>query len=62
METCGTVTFVYEDRAGVDAAHERLADVADGAPRYNERDERYQFFAEDPEDRTVECQTFEHDE
>lgn len=60
-ETCGTVTFVYDDRAGVDAAHDRLAARADDDPRYNERYEIYQFFATDPEGRTVEFQTFEHD-
>lgn len=59
-ETCGTLTFVYPTRAGVDAAHDRLADVADDDPRYNDRYEIYQFFATDPEGRTVEFQTFEH--
>ncbi|MFC6835714.1 VOC family protein [Halomarina ordinaria] len=59
-ETCGTLTFVHDDRAGVDAAYERLADRADGQPRYDERYDIYQFFAEDPEGRTVEVQTFEH--
>ena len=39
-----------------------LASVADDDPRYNESYEIYQFFATDPEGRTVEVQTFEHDE
>jgi hypothetical protein len=60
-ETEGTVTFVYPTRAGVDAAHERLSGLADDPPRYNDRYEIYQFFATDPEGRTVEFQTFEHD-
>jgi hypothetical protein len=60
-ETCGTITFVYDDRSGVDAAHERLRGRADGEPRYNDSYEIYQFFATDPEGRTVECQTFEHE-
>jgi catechol 2,3-dioxygenase-like lactoylglutathione lyase family enzyme len=62
-ETEGVLTFVYPDRAGVDAAHDRLHEAgveADGEPRYNERYEIYQFFATDPEGRTVEFQTFEH--
>lgn len=59
-ETGGTVTFVCPTRAGVDAAHDRLADVAADPPRYNDRYEIYQFFAADPEGRTVEFQTFEH--
>ncbi len=59
-ETEGTVTFVYPTRAGVDAAHGRMADVADDPPQFNERYDIYQFFATDPEGRTVEFQTFEH--
>lgn len=55
----GIVTFVYEDRAGVDDAYERLADVADEEPRFNGTYDIYQFFASDPEGRTVEFQTFE---
>ncbi|MFD1515444.1 VOC family protein [Halomarina rubra] len=62
-ETEGVLTFVYPNRAGVDAAHERLVDHGvdtDGDPRFNERYDIYQFFATDPEGRTVEFQTFEH--
>ncbi|MWG33970.1 VOC family protein [Halomarina oriensis] len=62
-ETDGVLTFVYPNRAGVDAAHERLHDHGvdtDGDPRFNERYDIYQFFAEDPDGRTVEFQTFEH--
>ncbi|WP_435074886.1 VOC family protein [Halorubrum sp. HHNYT27] len=68
-ETCGTLTFVYPDRDAVDAVRERLAESsrrrdeasaprAVEAPRENERYDIYQFFAEDPDGRTVECQTF----
>ena len=60
-DTEGIVTFVFEDRAGVDNAYEGMKDSADGEPRYNERYEIYQFFAEDPEGRTVEFQSFEHE-
>lgn len=59
VETEGCLTFLHDDRAGVDADYEALADVADGEPRHNETYEIYQFFAEDPEGRTVEVQTFE---
>jgi hypothetical protein len=49
------------DRAGAEDAYEGIIDRADGEPRYNERDESYQFFVADPERRTVEFQTFEHE-
>ncbi|OYR47781.1 glyoxalase [Halorubrum sp. Ea8] len=68
-EACGTFTFVYPDRETVDDVRERLAEASDrrddasapGAveePRENERYDIYQFFAEDPDGRTVECQAF----
>jgi hypothetical protein len=57
----GTITFVFENRTGVDGAYEGISERADGEPRYNERYEIYQCFAEDPEGRTVEFQTFEHE-
>lgn len=60
-ETEGIVTFVYDDRAAVDAAHERVGDAAREAPHVNERYEIYQFFADDPDGRTTEFQTFLHD-
>lgn len=59
VETEGCLTFLHDDRAGVDAAYESLTDVADAEPRYNETYAIYQFFATDPEGRTVEVQTFE---
>ncbi|SFB94514.1 hypothetical protein SAMN05444422_103179 [Halobiforma haloterrestris] len=58
-DTEGIVTFVFDDRAGVDDAYEELAELADEEPRYNETYDIYQFFASDPESRTVEFQTFE---
>ncbi|MFB6118686.1 VOC family protein [Halosegnis sp.] len=59
IETAGCLTFLRSDRAAVDAAHESLADVADDAPRFNDEYDIYQFFATDPEGRTIEVQTFE---
>jgi len=58
-DTEGIVTFVFEDRAGVDAAAESLGDRVEEPPRFNERYAIYQCFATDPEGRTVEFQTFE---
>lgn len=60
-ETDGTITFVFDSKAGVDEAYERLADRAREEPVENERYEIYQFFAADPEGRTVEFQTFLHE-
>ncbi len=59
-DDCGVVTFYYPERADVDAMHERLSDVARGPPEENETYDIYQFFAEDPDGRTVEVQTFLH--
>lgn len=59
-DDCGIVTFYYDDRAAVDAMHEDLEDVARGEPVENEQYDIYQFFAEDPDGRTVELQTFLH--
>ena len=60
-ETAGILTFVVDSRAEVDDLYADLASVADDDPRYNESYEIYQFFATDPEGRTVEVQTFEHE-
>jgi catechol 2,3-dioxygenase-like lactoylglutathione lyase family enzyme len=59
-DDCGILTFVYPDREAVDAVHADLSDVAREAPHENERYDIYQFFAEDPDGRTVEVQTFLH--
>ncbi|MFC7079679.1 VOC family protein [Halorussus caseinilyticus] len=59
-DTEGIVTFVYPDREGVDAMYETVADHARDEPHENETYDIYQFFAEDPDGRTVEFQTFLH--
>ena len=59
-DDCGVVTFYYDDRAAVDRLYDRLADVARGPPEENETYDIYQFFADDPDGRTVEVQTFLH--
>jgi hypothetical protein len=58
-DTDGIVTFVFEDRAGVDDAFDRFAGDGDEPPRFNETYAIYQFFTTDPEGRAVEFQTFE---
>jgi len=57
----GIVTVVVEDRATVDALHDGLGDRAREQPHENERYDIYQFFADDPEGRTVEVQAFLHE-
>lgn len=58
-DTAGIVTFVFEDRAGVDEAYERFSDRARSPPEFNDTYGIYQCFLADPEGRTVEFQTFE---
>jgi hypothetical protein len=60
-DDCGILTIVCEDRAAVDARHADLADVAREEPHENETYDIYQFFAEDPDGRTVEVQAFLHE-
>jgi hypothetical protein len=59
-DDCGILTFYYDDRAAVDALYDDLEDVARGPPVENAEYDIYQFFAEDPDGRTVEVQTFLH--
>mmetsp|Transcript_12513 Transcript_12513/g.20814 ORF Transcript_12513/g.20814 Transcript_12513/m.20814 type:complete len:145 (-) Transcript_12513:50-484(-) len=56
----GMYTFVYPSRQEVDEMYEVLRDIADDAPRDNERYQIYQFFAKDPEGRALEFQAFLH--
>lgn len=60
-ETEGVITIVYEDRETVDAMYAEITDIARERPSYNDAYDIYQFFADDPEGRTLEFQTFEHD-
>jgi catechol 2,3-dioxygenase-like lactoylglutathione lyase family enzyme len=60
-DTDGIVTLFYPDRGRVEARYDDLADIATSEPTYNEEYDIYQFFAEDPEGRTLEIQTFEHE-
>jgi hypothetical protein len=60
VDDCGILTFYYEDRAGVDEMYDSLGERARGPPETNEKYEVYQFFADDPDGRTAEFQTFLH--
>jgi len=61
-DDCGILTFVYPDRDAVDEAHAELSRAVSAdaieEPHENERYDIYQFFAEDPDGRAVECQAF----
>ncbi|MFC7045238.1 VOC family protein [Halobacteriaceae archaeon GCM10025711] len=59
-ETEGVVTLVEATRAAVDDRYRALADVARDEPTENEAYRIYQFFADDPDGRTLEVQTFLH--
>jgi hypothetical protein len=59
-DTEGIVTVVLEDEAAVDDMHRALSDVARGPPEANDDFDIYQFFADDPDGRTLEVQTFRH--
>jgi hypothetical protein len=60
-DTDGMLTFVTEDRSGVDAFYEQFTDRATGEPSVNKEYDIYQFFAADPEGRMMEFQTFLHE-
>ncbi len=66
-DDCGILTFVFEDRGGVDEIHEVVGEHNERnaldieEPHENETYDIYQFFAEDPDGRTAEFQTFLHD-
>jgi len=62
-DVSGMYTFVYPTRTEVDAMYLKLnkeTTTADGPPRVNERYRIYQFFAKDPEGRSLEFQAFLH--
>lgn len=59
--TDGIITIARENRDAVDQWYQRLEDVAQSPPEYNADFDIYQFFASDPEGRTIEVQSFEHE-
>lgn len=57
-ETEGVLTFFYPERETVDRMYDRFRDRALGKPRMNPNYPIYNFFATDPEGRTIEFQYF----
>lgn len=55
------ITFFYPSQEEVAHKYDELKDVATTEPLLNDRFNIYQFYAEDPEGRTVEVQFFNHD-
>ncbi len=60
VDTQGVITFFYDDRSKVNEMYRRFQEVATTEPKSNERYRIYNFFAKDPEGRTMEFQTFLH--
>ena len=60
-ETTGVITFFYEQKDEVDQKYVELRDISTSEPVENSRYEIYQFYAVDPEGRTLEFQTFLHE-
>ena len=59
-EVDGLITFFYPTREDVDAMYEMLSHIATSEPMENDKYKIYQFFALDPEGRTLEFQAFLH--
>jgi len=62
-ETCeknGVITFFYRTKEEVDLAYRGLREIALAEPKENEKYHIYHFFANDPENRTIEFQCFLH--
>lgn len=60
-DTSGVITFFCRDKAGVDAFFTAHSHTALSEPKTNTLYNIYNFFAKDPEGRTIEFQTFLHD-
>ena len=58
IENKAMLTFFYESRDEVDRMYDRLRNLAEAKPVDNAKYNIYQFFARDPEGRTIECQYF----
>ncbi len=59
-ETEGVITFFYETREDVNRMYSDLQDIATTKPVENDTYQIYQFYARDPEGRTLEFQSFLH--
>ncbi len=56
----GTITFFYPTKEEVDEMYGKLSHIAVAEPKDNDRYRIYNFFAKDPEGRSIEFQTFLH--
>ncbi|HNQ43482.1 MAG TPA: nitroreductase family protein [Candidatus Cloacimonadota bacterium] len=56
----GIITFFLPHRDLVDKAYARHAGIATGVPQLNRKYKIYHFWAQDPEGRSLEFQSFEH--
>ncbi|MBS3810714.1 MAG: nitroreductase family protein [Halanaerobiales bacterium] len=63
IENEGFITFYFSDKQQVDQMYKKLSEKLDilKSPSENKDFNIYQFFAEDPEGRTLEFQSFLHD-
>lgn len=59
-DTQGTITLFYDSRKKVDSMYELVEDIAVTEPKENKVFDIYNFFAKDPEGRSIEFQTFLH--
>ncbi|MDZ7672069.1 MAG: nitroreductase family protein [Halanaerobiales bacterium] len=63
VENDGVITYYYNSKEKVDQIHKQLTGKVKilKSPQENKKFDIYQFFAEDPEGRTLEFQSFLHD-
>ena len=59
-ETEGMITFFYQSQSEIDRLYEHFRSSSISAPVMNEKYNIYQFFAHDPEGRSLEFQYFNH--
>ena len=58
-DRCGVLTFAYNTREKVDEIYNDLEDIAESEPVSRKPEfDIYQFYAKDPEERTLEFQCF----
>lgn len=60
VDNAGIITFFYPEKSDVDQMYAELSQYAQNAPTVNDKYNIYHFFARDPEDRTIEFQSFLH--
>ncbi|MBW6515869.1 MAG: nitroreductase family protein [Candidatus Cloacimonetes bacterium] len=59
-DNCGIITFFYTNASEVNLMYQSLSAIAELSPRVNHQYRIYHFFAQDPEGRKIEFQTFLH--